>query len=125
MRFLVLVVLAIFVALPVWGQTKPGISGHNFGSIVCPQKMPCPEDSNGSMSSSALASAGDACITQYFGYTSSSGFFDTNAGLDGNNCLTPIPGLLPTGMGNPLIQACCVVKLPTNACAMRCELNAQ
>jgi len=94
--------------------------GHAFGSANCSPPVSCPYDAN-YMSSDSLVANANACITRYFGYTNSSGFFE-ESGLDGNNCLTALPNILPKGVGQRLSPRCCVMQYPDNSCAFHCEL---
>jgi hypothetical protein len=123
MRFLTAALLVFFFVAPAWAQSASQQGGvHNFGRITCPQPIPCPDEA-AALSASALASTASACFTQYFGYSSPSGFFDDMNGLDNNQCLTPLPNALQKGMGGQLVPACCVVKSSSGNCAFRCELN--
>jgi hypothetical protein len=121
MRVAYILLIALFLATPALAaQPAPGDAQHIFGSVTCPNRVPCPDTGE-----TADASVANACIAQYFGYTSASGFFDTS-GLNGNNCLTPLPNVLPKGVGNQLSPICCVIKLPQDGtCAFHCDLATQ
>ena len=121
MRFLIAFVLMFALAIPAWAQG--GGTQYNFGRVVCPQPVSCPDDYKNPVSASDLASRASACITQSFGYVNQNGFFDDSAGLDSNDCLTTIPNVLPKGMGSRLVPSCCVIKKEAGGCAFQCELN--
>lgn len=130
MRFAALVLGMTLLAAPAFaamaGQNSPGATPptappHNFGRIVCPQHVPCPPDSG--TSNSTYTSNANACITQYFGYSSPSGFFQESYGPDSKGCLTSKADTLPKGMGAQLTPQCCVTTLSDNSCTFRCELN--
>jgi len=95
-----------------------GGAGHAFGSANCPQHISCPgaigEESN-------YIAVANACITQFFGYRSDAGFFVDYMGLDGNACLTPIPGVLPKGVGAQMAPTCCVL-VQDEQCFVHCDL---
>ena len=74
MRFVIVAVLALLFVFPACAQTAS--PGANFGRVTCRQTVPCSDDLNNALSPSALASIANACITQYFGYSSPSGLFD-------------------------------------------------
>jgi hypothetical protein len=101
------------------GSSSNG-AGHSFGSTSCPQRVQCPN--GGDLSSADLVANANSCITRYFGYTSSSGFFDEGAGLDNNNCLSALPNILPKGVGQQLSPVCCILQLPDSTCTFHCDL---
>ncbi len=123
MRFLGILFMGLILAQPALAQTNSS-GPHSFGTITCPQRVPCPEDNN-TIPTSTLVAATNACITQYSGYTSPSGFFDEIAGLDSSSCLTSLPNTIPKGMGAQLIPHCCIVKLQENICSFRCDMMSQ
>jgi len=123
MRFAIFTVTLLLLAGPVLGQTNVENNnglGHAFGSANCSPPVPCPDDAS-TISSDDLVANANACITRYFGYSSSSGFFDNIAGLN-NNCLSPLPGILPKGVGQQLSPHCCIMQYPDNSCAFHCDL---
>jgi hypothetical protein len=129
MRLIGLIAMGFFLAVPAMAQTAgapssplPSGTVHNFGSATCRQRVPCPDDPH--TSAAAYAAGGNACMNEGFGYSSGSGYFDTEAGLDGNSCLTYLPGTFPKGAGAQLTPHCCVTKMPDNSCVFHCELNA-
>jgi hypothetical protein len=126
MRFLSLILLGLVLAAPAWAQentaTPTGDSiGHVFGSTTCSQRFSC---SNASMSAAApaLATMASACIRQFYGYGNTPQFFDNTSGLDGNNCLTPLPNIIPNSAGHSLAAHCCVTTLNGDVCAFNCGL---
>lgn len=127
MRFIAIAFLGLFMAAPAMAQTgnentsgSSGNVGHAFGSANCPQRIPCPEDSDTPVST--LISIANACITQYFGYSSPSGFFDSEVPLTSNYCLTTTPGLIPKGVGAQTNPLCCIMKMPDASCLVHCDL---
>ena len=116
--------LARFAALGFMLVATPALAetGHLFGNSTCRERVACADDIQPS-SAANYAMEGSACISQSFGYTNPDGFFDKYAGLDGNNCLTPVVGSIPKGVGAQLIGTCCVVKnVTTNSCNFHCTL---
>lgn len=136
MRFLAAAVLVLTLTMPLaWAQQMAPAPAspspiadaqtHNFGRVNCPQHVPCPGGAEPELSAAGLLSIANGCITQYFGYSSPSGFFDDAAGLDANNCFTAIPGIIPKGAGNQLVPSCCIINSPTKpeTCVIHCEQN--
>lgn len=121
MRFLIAVILGLGLVASA-SVAKADTRGHNFGSATCPIRVPCPD--SGNLSSSDLVADADSCIKQYFGYTSSSGFFDESYGLDSNNCLSLKQGAaISKGTGTQLIPECCVVKAADQSCVISCDIH--
>jgi hypothetical protein len=116
MRLVSLVLAGALIMTPAMAE-----SAQTFGSYKCSQPVACADA--GGAASDTYAAAGNACVKEGFGYSSPSGYFDTTAGLDPNSCLTSIPGTFPKGAGAQLIPVCCVIKLNTNTCVFRCDLN--
>ena len=118
MRFIIFVVMGFVFAASFVTQA----AAHNYAMATCVQHFVC-ADANSAAIATLVAGA-NACVTQNFGYTSATGFFDPSAGLDSNNCLVPLPDVLPKGAGTPLIPACCARVLPNGSdCVFDCALN--
>jgi len=112
MRFFAALLVVLALVIPTWAQAE------------CNQVVPCPGDPGSSnVSSAGLAAIGNACITENFGYTNSSGFFDVIAGLDGDGCLTSIANSVPKGIGSQVIPVCCATKIPAGVCKFRCRMD--
>jgi hypothetical protein len=125
MRTVLAFFVGLIIATPAWAQDS---GQRNYGSIVCPQQISCPNGTAADpMSPSALLEAANQCVTQHFGYAGPQGIFDASAGLDGNSCFTQLPGVIPKGAGSQLAVSCCVIPKPhgdPGTCAMRCDLNS-
>lgn len=124
MRLFVVAILGLALSTPALAQTdntatsSTGI-GHAFGSANCPTRVVCPQDGN--VATRQLLAIGNACITQYFGYSSANGFFE-DMGTNSNNCLTSIPDTIPKGVGAQLAPLCCIIKMPDSSCLLHCDL---
>jgi hypothetical protein len=116
MRVFVLFIFAlILVSLPSHAETDGRLS-----SATCAQKVPC-LDSPESMSPSDIAVAGNNCVSKSFGYKSVDGLFDEYSGLNANGCLSSKDEESQSS-DKKTVPQCCVVKLPDNTCAIRCQL---
>lgn len=124
MRFMIAAVLMMILAMPAWAQQQGNqtAAGRVFGTATCRQKVPCPSDVKNPISSSALVANANACVTQSFGLSASSGFFDDMAGLGSDGCLTLKPEIAANG-GSP--PHCCEITLSDNSCAFQCRLIVQ
>jgi hypothetical protein len=125
MRAVLIALLGLALTTPAWAQQTqvPSASGgsnagHNFARVTCLTHVPC----SGEYDYSVYVSNANACITQFFGYSSATGFFEDGP-LDSGNCLTPKSNVVPQGMGAPMIAQCCMVTQPDNSCTFHCELN--
>jgi len=123
MRFIGLAALGFFIAISAMAQTNAATgTTHNFGSATCRQHVVCPDDPHAT--AAAYVAGANACMNEGFGYVSPAGYFDAEAGLDGNFCLTPIPNSIPKGAGAQLTPSCCVVRAADNGCVFHCDINA-
>jgi hypothetical protein len=122
MRLSQIAVLAlVLITAPVVAQSAdaPAI----YGRYTCKQNVPCAD--NYEITAEQWADVGNACITQGFGYTKPSGFFDSTAGLDGSDCLTALPQAIPHSVGSQVTPVCCIIKTPDDVCGIHCDLVAQ
>ena len=108
------------IAAPAFAQQGKAV----FGSRTCSEKVPCADSEEAiSVSSEQWAAYGSNCAAVLIGRSQPEGFIDPMAGLDGSGCMTALAGALPnTGVGSHLAPRCCVVALPTNTCAVHCDL---
>jgi len=96
--------------------------GHIYGSGNCHQSIPCPS-SGGTLPPEQLAAAGDACIKQDLAQGGNLTFFDTTAGFDSNNCLTPNPpDPSIANKATTLTPQCCLVTLSEDSCVLHCQI---
>ncbi len=117
MRFLIAAALiaSLLMSSSVKAQNNSA-TGHNYGGITCPQHVSCSDDF------SRVESFANACITQYFGFTNSDGFFESALGLDSNNCLVTKENVLPKYATTRTTPHCCVSQIQDDECAVHCDL---
>ena len=102
------------------GVSAQDASQQKFGSINCPQKMPCP-DSGEYISASGLAKNSNACLAG-LGVHRDSSFFDESAGLDSSQCMSINSDLIRSKTSKTLLPKCCVMQLPDRSCIMHCDM---
>ncbi|MGB9152121.1 MAG: hypothetical protein WCD70_03435 [Alphaproteobacteria bacterium] len=129
------VVGLMLIALPALAQQSTPVPASpdsvqqgkpSFGSRTCADIIPCVDSAEAiSVDPGKWAAWANSCVTSAFGYSSTTGFVNTAAGLDSSGCLTTIQGSIPKGLGAQLSAKCCVLALPNNTCAMHCDLQQQ
>ncbi len=123
MRLLLLPLLSLCLILLAPTAFAQESNVHIFANRTCSPAVPC-VDQSFNITSTQWAAVGSACVTQTVGATSPAGFFDDTIGLNENGCLVPLPNTLVMGQSHTqLTPRCCVVKVPSGACMIHCDIT--
>ncbi len=94
-----------------------------FGRATCGAAFSCMAGMKNGLDINKVIATANSCVSQNFGFVSSSSLFLDEMGLNGSNCLTAKPPVAKSERGRTMTPRCCIVPAKVSGtCQVSCEL---